>query len=88
MCVCVCVSHTGVIRASLLNAGQCATYDSAKRFVMRTFDWGDDVLTHTASASLTGLVTTTVTNPADVVKTYMYVHGTSVCALAQIEICT
>lgn len=35
--------------------------------------WADDTTTHVASSAITGLVTTTVTNPADVIKTRMFV---------------
>jgi hypothetical protein len=61
-------------RASLLTASQCATYDEAKRGVMAATGWGASHLgTHLLAASATGLVTTTITNPADVVKTMMFV---------------
>jgi len=59
-----------MVRASLLTASQMATYDEAKSIVA---DWlnkpRSDLLVHTVSAMLAGLVTTTVTSPADVVKT-------------------
>ncbi|GLC45135.1 hypothetical protein PLESTB_000431300 [Pleodorina starrii] len=62
-------------RAALLTASQVATYDSVKRSVMRRSGWGDCAATHLVASSLTGLVTTTVTNPVDVVKTKMFVAG-------------
>lgn len=63
----------GIARAALLTAAQCATYDTAKRYVMARMGWGDHVGTQVACALLTGLAATTLSNPADVVKTRMYV---------------
>ncbi|GLI62909.1 uncoupling protein 2 [Volvox africanus] len=62
-------------RAALLTASQVATYDTVKREVMRQTGWGDCLSTYLAASSLTGLVTTTVTNPVDVVKTKMFIAG-------------
>ncbi|GLC46282.1 hypothetical protein PLESTB_000994600 [Pleodorina starrii] len=62
-------------RAALLTASQLATYDTVKRDVMSYTGWGDCLTTHFTSSCITGLVTTTVTNPADVLKTRMFVAG-------------
>ncbi|GFR45395.1 hypothetical protein Agub_g6678 [Astrephomene gubernaculifera] len=62
-------------RAALLTSSQVATYDSVKHEIMHATGWGDCAGTHLAASSFTGLVTTTVTNPADVIKTNMFVSG-------------
>ncbi|KXZ49928.1 hypothetical protein GPECTOR_19g379 [Gonium pectorale] len=62
-------------RAGLLTASQVATYDTIKHDIMKYGGWGDNTATHVAASSITGLVTTTVTNPADVIKTNMFVSG-------------
>jgi solute carrier family 25 uncoupling protein 8/9 len=63
-------------RSAALTASQCAAYDSAKSFV-RKWRRGeeDDLLTHLCASMLTGLVTTTVTNPVDMIKTQLYVSS-------------
>lgn len=52
-----------------------ATYDETKRRVMAATGWGDSAATHLACSLLTGLASTTATNPVDVVKTHMFVAG-------------
>jgi hypothetical protein len=44
-----------------------------KSRVMAASGWPDNALTHMATALITGVVSTTATNPVDVVKTYMFV---------------
>jgi hypothetical protein len=44
-----------------------------KARVMAATSWPDNALTHLATALITGVVSTTATNPVDVVKTYMFV---------------
>lgn len=61
------------VRASLLTASQCATYDEAKQLLLARSGLPDSLLLHLMASMATGLVTTTVTNPADVVKTRMFV---------------
>lgn len=63
-------------RSAALTASQCAAYDSAKSFV-RGARRGeeDDLLTHLCASMLTGLVTTTVTNPVDMIKTQLYMSA-------------
>ena len=63
-------------RSAALTASQCAAYDSAKSFV-RKWRRGeeDDLLTHLCASMLTGLVTTTVTNPVDMIKTQLYMSA-------------
>eukprot|EP00775_Hariotina_reticulata_P008029 gene8029-8225_t len=67
----------GVVRAAVLTASQCATYDEVKGRVMAVTGWRDTASTHLATAMITGLVSTTATNPVDVVKTFMFVGGKS-----------
>ena len=70
-------------RSAALTASQCAAYDSAKSFV-RGWRRGeeDDLLTHLCASMLTGLVTTTVTNPVDMIKTQLYMSAATNSAVA------
>ncbi|MDB9925294.1 solute carrier family 25 protein [bacterium] len=72
-------SSMSVTRSAILTASQCAAYDEAKRLVKR-FSSGsdDDLLTHLQASMLTGLVTTTVTNPVDMIKTQIYLDAGNV----------
>ncbi|KAG2429349.1 hypothetical protein HXX76_011115 [Chlamydomonas incerta] len=67
-----------MVRAALLTASQVATYDTVKREIIGMGGGSDSVWTHVAASGVTGLVTTTVTNPVDVVKTHMFVSGAGV----------
>eukprot|EP00184_Porphyridium_aerugineum_P003731 CAMPEP_0184696980 /NCGR_PEP_ID=MMETSP0313-20130426/4122_1 /TAXON_ID=2792 /ORGANISM="Porphyridium aerugineum, Strain SAG 1380-2" /LENGTH=251 /DNA_ID=CAMNT_0027155739 /DNA_START=149 /DNA_END=904 /DNA_ORIENTATION=+ len=61
-----------LVRASLLTASQLATYDESKSLIV-SYTGLDrtSLLVQLSGAMLAGLVTTTVTSPADVVKTRM-----------------
>jgi solute carrier family 25 uncoupling protein 8/9 len=61
-----------VTRAALLTASQCATYDVIKQQVTHVSGQKDTAAVHVASGAIAGVVTTTVTAPADVLKTRMY----------------
>jgi hypothetical protein len=62
------------IRAAVLTASQCATYDAAKRRLAAATGLPDESLAlQTGCALLTGLASTTATQPIDVVKTHMFV---------------
>lgn len=64
----------GMVRAAVLTASQCATYDAAKRRLKVVFGLPDESLAlQTGCALLTGLASTTATQPVDVVKTHMFV---------------
>jgi len=63
-----------MIRAALLTAAQCATYDEVKTFFTRSLQWDDTITTHLAVSGVAGLVTTTVIAPADMVKTHMFMN--------------
>ena len=59
-----------VVRNSLINAAELATYHEAKqRLCGPTWGWRDGLFTHVTAASCAGLVATLVGNPVDVVKT-------------------
>jgi len=59
-------------RSAVLTASQCATYDEVKRALVAATGASDGLGTHLCASMLTGLVTTTVTNPVDMIKTQMY----------------
>ncbi|KIZ07023.1 brown fat uncoupling protein 1 [Monoraphidium neglectum] len=67
----------GVVRSGILTATQCATYDQAKRWIMSNMGWQDGLGTQLVTGLATGLVSTTITNPVDVVKTTMFTTGAS-----------
>lgn len=58
-----------VVRASMLTSAQLASYDESKRFLLRNGYFVDNFSLHFTAAWISGLVTTTVVNPADLVKT-------------------
>lgn len=58
-------------RAFLVNMGELACYDHAKRFVIDNGITGDNVYGHTLASFMSGLAATSLSCPADVVKTRM-----------------
>lgn len=60
-----------VQRAFLVNMGELACYDHAKRFVINNNIANDDIYAHTLSSIMSGLSATTLSCPADVIKTRM-----------------
>lgn len=62
-------------RAAVLTAAQCATYNEAKTAWMNVTNGGDTLSTHVGASMISGLVTTTLTAPVDVIKTNMFVGG-------------
>ncbi|KAE8683053.1 Mitochondrial uncoupling protein 3 [Hibiscus syriacus] len=64
---------SGVIaqRAFLVNMGELACYDHAKRFVINNQISDDNIYAHTLASIMSGLAATTLSCPADVVKTRM-----------------
>lgn len=60
-------------RAAVLTAAQCATYDEAKKAWMLLVGGDDTLSTHVCASMISGLVTTTLTAPVDVIKTNMFV---------------
>lgn len=62
-------SIPNVQRAALVNLGDLTTYDSVKRYIIKTFNLPDDHVVHIISSVCAGLVAATLATPADVVKT-------------------
>ena len=62
-------------RSAVLTASQCATYDEVKRVIGEYTGMRDGVLLHFTASMLAGLVTTTATNPVDMVKTQLYMDA-------------
>ncbi|KAJ1404790.1 Mitochondrial carrier protein [Sesbania bispinosa] len=58
-------------RAFLVNMGELACYDHAKQFVIRSRIAEDNVYAHTLASIMSGLAATSLSCPADVVKTRM-----------------
>jgi len=68
-------SVPSLLRSSLLTASQCAVYDESKRVITRRIQMKEGVTLHVLASLLSGLITTTITNPLDVIKTRMFVDG-------------
>lgn len=66
-------------RAGVLTAAQCATYDEAKKAWMVLTGGDDSLSTHVGASMISGLVTTTLTAPVDVIKTNMFVGKHAPC---------
>lgn len=64
-----------MMRSAVLTATQAATYDEAKRHVLKITGMKEGVQTHLGCSLLTGLITTTVINPVEVVKNTMFTKG-------------
>lgn len=60
-----------VQRAFLVNMGELACYDHAKRFVIQNQIASDNIFAHTLASIMSGLSATALSCPADVVKTRM-----------------
>ncbi|KAK1419922.1 hypothetical protein QVD17_29362 [Tagetes erecta] len=58
-------------RAFLVNMGELACYDHAKHFVIHNQIAYDNIYAHTLASMMSGLSATTISCPADVVKTRM-----------------
>ena len=58
-----------VVRNSVINAAELATYDSAKQWLLGAAGWRDGLAAHVAAAAAAGAMATLVGNPVDVVKT-------------------
>lgn len=58
-------------RAFLVNMGELACYDYAKRFVINNHVCKDNIYAHTLASIMSGLSATALSCPADVVKTRM-----------------
>lgn len=60
-----------VQRAFLVNMGELACYDHAKRFIIQNQIARDNICAHTLASVVSGLSATALSCPADVVKTRM-----------------
>jgi solute carrier family 25 (mitochondrial uncoupling protein), member 27 len=58
-------------RAFLVNMGELTCYDTAKQFVIRKQICHDNLYAHTLASVCSGLSATTLSCPADVIKTRM-----------------
>jgi solute carrier family 25 uncoupling protein 8/9 len=65
-------SAMSMTRSAVLTASQCATYDEVKKATKTYTGMRDGVLLHFTASMLAGLVTTTATNPVDMVKPQLY----------------
>ena len=65
--------HGMQVRAAALTGTQCASYDAAKQAWMARTGMGDTPGTHLGASMITGLATTTITAPVDLIKTNMFV---------------
>ena len=57
-----------VTRAAIVNIGELATYDEAKRAIKEATQWEEGVVLHTSSALCSGFVAALLSTPADVCK--------------------
>jgi len=57
------------LRASVLTSAQLSSYDHTKRVLLRNNILDDNIFLHLTASIVSGLVTTTATNPVDIVKT-------------------
>ncbi|TVU14312.1 hypothetical protein EJB05_37773 [Eragrostis curvula] len=62
-------------RAFLVNLGELTCYDQAKHLILRKQICDDNIFAHTLSSMASGLCATTLSCPADVIKTRMMGEG-------------
>ncbi len=75
-------SGPAVVRAAVLTASQCASYDEAKRSWKHLTGAGESFSTYLGASMLSGLLATAATCPVDVLKTRMQLErGASRSAL-------
>ena len=68
-------SLPSISRGAMLTASQCVTYDEAKSDTAALLQLPrESFAVHFLASITSGLVSTTVTNPIDVVKTYMFMN--------------
>ena len=65
------------VRGAVLNSACLASYDHSKAWLIRTGRSTDGLATHLFASIVSGLVTTTVVNPFDVIKTRIMTDGTN-----------
>jgi solute carrier family 25 uncoupling protein 27 len=57
-----------VQRALMVNIGELSTYDESKRIILRNTDLKDGIAVHTMASFMSGLVSSAISTPIDVVK--------------------
>jgi solute carrier family 25 uncoupling protein 27 len=62
-------SKPAIVRAAMVNLGELASYDTAKRAILDTGLVPDNIVCHVLSAMVSGFFASLVSTPADVVKT-------------------
>ncbi len=67
-------SQASTYRSILLTASQCTIYDETKTILKNNNIFSEGFKLHISSSLISGLVTTTITNPIDVIKTYLYTN--------------
>lgn len=65
-------------RGAMTTAGQLATYDASKKFIMNHTGLEDTTVTQLSASIIAGLTTATITNPIDVLKTKAMSSGGTV----------
>ena len=71
-----------VQRAFLVNMGELACYDKSKHFLISNKVCHDNVYAHTLASMMSGLCATTLSCPADVIKTRIMNQASSVNDIA------
>eukprot|EP01117_Protostelium_nocturnum_P008604 TRINITY_DN3087_c0_g1_i1.p1 TRINITY_DN3087_c0_g1~~TRINITY_DN3087_c0_g1_i1.p1 ORF type:complete len:364 (-),score=76.74 TRINITY_DN3087_c0_g1_i1:13-1104(-) len=66
-----------IARATILTSCQLTSYDHSKRVMIQSGHFMDNPFTHFLASFISGLVTTTCVNPADVIKTRIMTDGSS-----------
>jgi hypothetical protein len=66
-----------VLRATILTSMQLSSYDHSKRILLRSGYFNDNPLTHIISSIFSGLITSIVVNPVDVIKTRIMCDSTN-----------
>ena len=79
--------HGMQVRAAALTGTQCASYDAAKQAWMARTKMGDTPVTHLGASMITGLATTTITAPVDLIKTNMFVGAPPFHAFSVSQFC-
>ena len=64
-----------VVRAAILTSIQLSIYDQSKRIMLRSGYFQDSPSTHIIASLISGLLSTTAVNPADVIKTRIMCDG-------------
>eukprot|EP00040_Diaphanoeca_grandis_P015124 m.77001 g.77001 ORF g.77001 m.77001 type:complete len:289 (-) comp24964_c0_seq2:142-1008(-) len=62
-------------RASVITASQCVGYEETKKYLTSKGYDASLASTHFLASVVTGFISTTLSNPFDVIKSYMYVDG-------------